>query len=104
MYAIIETGGKQYRVAEGDLVTVERIDANVGDEVVLARVLALSRVDGQLDVGRPEVAGVRAVARVVEHGRHRKIVVFKYKSKVNYRRKSGHRQDYTKLRIEKIEG
>ena len=104
MYAIIETGGKQYRVAEGDVVTVERLAAEVGAEVVLLRVLAGSRQEGQLTGGHPEVPGAKALARGVEHGRGKKLIIFKYKSKVNYRRKTGHRQAFTRLRIEKIEG
>jgi len=104
VYAIIETGGKQYRVAEGDVVSVERLAAEVGAEVVLLRVLAVSRQEGQLTVGHPEVPGAKALARVVEHGRGKKLIIFKYKSKVNYRRKTGHRQAFTRLRIEKIEG
>ncbi|MCL6451819.1 MAG: 50S ribosomal protein L21 [Acetobacteraceae bacterium] len=102
MYAIVETGGKQYRVEKGQVITVERLQAEVGQEVELERVLAVAVDDGALQVGNPLVSGARARARVVEHGRAPKIVVFKYKSKVNYRRKAGHRQPYTRLLIEDI--
>ena len=103
MYAIIETGGKQYRVEEGNVLKVEKLAAAEGETVELDRVLALKK-DDQLTVGAPWVAGVKVLAQVLEHGRGKKIIVFKYKPKKNYRRKQGHRQSFTKLRIEKIEG
>ena len=103
MYAIVKTGGKQYRVAEGDRVRVEKLEAEVGSEVILDQVLAMSRDDGEAVFGTPTIAGARVVARVLEHGKADKILVFKYKSKVNYRRRYGHRQPYTELRIERIE-
>ncbi len=103
MYAIIETGGKQYRVEEGSVLKVEKLTAAEGETVELDRVLALKK-DDQLTVGAPWVAGAKVLAQVLEHGRGKKIIVFKYKSKKNYRRKQGHRQSFTKLRIEKIEG
>ncbi len=103
LYAIIETGGKQYRVEEGSVLKVEKLAAAEGETVELDQVLALKK-DDQLTVGAPWVAGVKVLAQVLEHGRGKKIIVFKYKSKKNYRRKQGHRQSFTKLRIEKIEG
>lgn len=103
MYAIVETGGKQYRVQEGDVIYVEKLEADVGDTVVLDRVLAVSK-DSGFTAGTPYVAGASVRAKVEKHGRGRKIIVFKYKPKKNYRRKQGHRQPYTKLLIEKIEG
>jgi large subunit ribosomal protein L21 len=103
LYAIIETGGKQYRVEEGNVLKVEKLNAAEGETVELDRVLALKK-DDQLTVGAPWVAGVKVLAQVLEHGRGKKIIVFKYKPKKNYRRKQGHRQSFTKLRIEKIEG
>ncbi|MBE3590477.1 MAG: 50S ribosomal protein L21 [Firmicutes bacterium] len=103
MYAIIETGGKQYRVREGEVMRVERLPAEPGQEVAFERVLALGE-GGELRVGAPTVPGARVVGRVVHHGRDRKIIVFKYKPKVNYRRKKGHRQAFTTVRIERIEG
>ncbi len=103
MYAIIETGGKQVRVGQGDVVRVEKLAAEVGQTVTFDRVLALSREDGQLVVGKPVVAGARAVGKVLAQARGPKILVFKYKSKVNYRRRQGHRQPYTRVQIEQIE-
>ncbi len=101
MYAIVETGGKQYRVQEGDTVFVEKLEAAAGDVVTLDTVLAVSK-DGQLTLGAPVVAGAKVEAKVVEQGKNKKIIVFKYKPKKDYRRKQGHRQPYTKLIIEKI--
>ncbi|MGI6647733.1 MAG: 50S ribosomal protein L21 [Bacillota bacterium] len=103
MYAIIETGGKQYRVQEGDVLKVEKLDVVEGETVNLDKVLALKKGE-ELIMGSPLVEGARVVAQVLEHGRGKKIIVFKYKPKKNYRRKQGHRQPYTQLRIEKIEG
>lgn len=101
-YAIIDMGGRQYRVAPGDIITVERMDASVGQELTLDKVLMVRDAD-RVVVGNPVVAGARAVARVLEHGRGRKVFVFKYKPKVNYRRRFGHRQPYTRLAIERLE-
>ena len=103
MYAVVETGGKQYRVQEGDRLLVERLDAPADGEVTLDRVLLIS--DGETcRVGTPVVDGARVVARVEKHLRGRKITVFTDKPKKNYRRKMGHRQELTRIRIEKIEG
>ncbi len=102
MYAIVETGGKQYRVAAGDVITVERLDADVGQEVAFDRVLVV-RADGKVAVGNPVVPGARAVGTVLEHGRGKKIRGLKYKPKVNYRRRYGHRQGYTRVRIDNIQ-
>ncbi len=101
MYAVIESGGKQVRVSEGAVVCLERLPGQVGDEVVLDRVLLVS--DGQTLVGTPFVPGARVVGRIVEQGKFPKIIVFKFKPKVRYRRKRGHRQLYTAVRIERIE-
>lgn len=101
MYAIIETGGKQYRVQEGDVVFVEKISAEEGESVVFDKVLAISN-DGDLTVGSPSVEGVSVNGKVLGHGKDKKVIVFKYKAKKGYRRKQGHRQPYTKVRIEKI--
>lgn len=103
MYAIVETGGKQVCVAPGDVVRVEKLNAEPGSQVILDRVLAVSKDDGTLTVGSPTVAGAKVSASVVENGKLPKIFVFKYKSKVNYRRRYGHRQPFTKLKIESIE-
>jgi len=102
MYAVIETGGKQYKVAEGDAIYVEKLAAPVGEQVVLDRVLLVNK-DGNVVVGTPVVANAKVTAKVEEHGKGEKIIVFKYKPKKNYRRKTGHRQPFTKLLIEKIE-
>ncbi len=101
MYAIIETGGKQYRVQEGDVLFVEKIQANEEDAFVFDKVLAVSN-DGELTVGTPVVDGASVNAKVLGHGKDKKIIVFKYKPKKGYRRKQGHRQPYTKVQIEKI--
>lgn len=101
MYAIIETGGKQYRVQEGDTLYVEKLDANQGDVITIDSVLAVSK-DGKLTVGTPVVDGAKVEAKVLEQGKGKKIIVFKYKPKKDYRKKQGHRQPYTKLVIEKI--
>ncbi|MCF6465365.1 50S ribosomal protein L21 [Clostridium sp. Cult2] len=103
MYAVVETGGKQYRVQEGDIVFVEKIDTNEGEKIDLSKVLLVSKED-DLIVGKPYVEGAKVEATVLEQGKAKKIIVFKYKSKKNYRKKQGHRQPYTKLKIEKIVG
>lgn len=100
MYAIIATGGKQYRVSEGDVIYVEKIDAQV-DSTVSFDVLLMGN-DGDVKIGTPVVEGVKVEGKVVGQIRGEKIVVYKYKSKKNYRRKQGHRQPYTKVEITKI--
>lgn len=102
MYAIIETGGKQYRVTEGDVVTVEKIEAGEGETVEFDRVLTVVK-DGSVVIGKPVVTGAKVTAKVMAQGKAKKILVFKYKAKSNYRRRQGHRQPFTKLVIEKIE-
>ena len=101
LYAVIETGGKQYRVSTGDAIYVEKLNVNEGDEIVFDRILLVSQ-DGNTEVGTPYVDGAKVVAKVAKHGKQKKIIVFKYKAKKNYRRKRGHRQPYTKLVIESI--
>ncbi|HHX23219.1 MAG TPA: 50S ribosomal protein L21 [Thermoanaerobacterales bacterium] len=103
MYAIIETGGKQYRVSEGDVIRVEKLSAKEGELVELDKVLAVSK-DDQLLVGKPWLEEAKVTAKVLQHGRGDKIIVFKYKPKKNYRKKQGHRQPFTEIQIEKIEG
>lgn len=103
MYAIIEAGGRQYRVTAGDEIEVDLMPAEAGEEVAFDRVLTVVKEGGEVAVGTPTVDGARAVARVLNHGRGRKILVFKYKPKVNYRKRQGHRQDFTRIRIESIE-
>lgn len=102
MYAIIETGGKQFKVQQGDVLYVEKLDANVGDAVTIDKVL-LTEKDGVFNIGTPVVAGAAAVLKVVEHGKGEKVIVFKYKAKKNYRRKQGHRQPYTKVVVEALQ-
>ena len=102
MYAVLATGGKQYRVQEGDVIYVEKLNADVDSTVELNEVLAVGTEEG-IKVGTPVVEGAKVVAKVAAQGKAKKVVVFKYKSKKDYRRKNGHRQPYTKLVIEKIE-
>ena len=102
MYAVIETGGKQSRVQEGDMVYVEKLDVSVGDTVTIDKVLLVEK-DGVFKIGTPVVAGATAVLKVVEHGKGEKIIVFKFKAKKNYRRKQGHRQPYTRVLVEAIQ-
>jgi large subunit ribosomal protein L21 len=104
MYAVIQTGGKQYKVSEGDVLKVEKLVAEPGEKLVLDQVLMLNDDNGNLKVGEPLVAGAKITAEVIEQGRHKKIIVFKYKKRKNYRKKQGHRQAFTKIKIEKIEG
>ena len=101
MYAIVETGGKQYKVAEGDVLFIEKLEVADDAEVTFDKVLLVSKEDGAV-VGSPLVAGATVSAKVLKHGKGKKIIVFKYKSKKNYRRKQGHRQPYTQEQIAKI--
>jgi len=103
VYAIIKTGGKQYKVAEGETIMVEKLAGGEGDSVVFDQVLAVVN-DGDVKVGKPFVEGAKVTAKVEAQGKARKILVFKYKAKSNYRRRQGHRQPFTKVTIEKIEG
>ena len=97
MYAIVTTGGKQYKVSQDEVINVEKLDAKVGDKINLD---VLMLVDGdKVTNGNPLVSNAEVVAEVVEHGKEDKIVVFKYKAKKNYRRKQGHRQPFTALKI-----
>ncbi len=100
MYAIIATGGKQYKVSEGDIITIEKLGANAGEEVVFDQVLAVS--DDKLVVGQPTVAGATVTADVIGEGRAKKVIVYKYKRKSGYHKKNGHRQSYTKVQIKAI--
>lgn len=101
MYAIIKTGGKQYRVNEGDVISVEKLDVASGEKVVFDEILVLSK-DGELQIGAPVVTGAKVEGTVVQQGKEKKVVVFKYKPKKDYRKKQGHRQPFTRVKIEKI--
>ena len=99
MYAIIATGGKQYKVSEGDVIKVEKLDAEAGQAVTFDQVIAIS--DGALKVGE-DVKASTVTATVMEQGRARKVIVYKYKRKTGYHMKNGHRQAYTQVKIDKI--
>ena len=101
MYAIIESCGKQYKVAEGDVVFFEKLDVEEGKKVTFDSVVLVSD-DKKVEVGAPYVKGVKVEGKVVAHGKGKKILVYKYKAKKNYRRTQGHRQPYTKVEITKI--
>ena len=101
MYAIIESCGKQYKVAEGDVVFFEKLDVEEGKKVTFDKVILVSE-EGKVQVGTPYVKGVKVEGKVVSHGKGKKIIVFKMKPKKNYRRKQGHRQPYTKVEITSI--
>ena len=101
MYAIIMTGGKQYKVQEGDVVFLEKLAAEEGSAVTFDKVLAVSK-DGKVSFGAPVLDAATVSGKVLGHGKGEKIIVFKYKAKKNYRNKQGHRQPYTKVQIEKI--
>ena len=102
MNAIIETGGKQYKVAEGDTLFIEKLPVEAGDTVTFDKVLAV--LDGdKATFGAPVVEGAKVTASVVKNGKGKKVIVFKYKPKKGYRRKQGHRQPYSKVTIGKIE-
>ncbi|MFC1971653.1 50S ribosomal protein L21 [Chloroflexota bacterium] len=101
MYAIIETGGKQYKITEGQTIDVEHLDMAEGSNVELDRVLLIS--DGEkISVGKPVIDGAKVLATLQQNGKEAKVIVFKYKPKVRYRRKNGHRQLFTRLTIDSI--
>ena len=103
MFAVIETGGKQYKVNEGDIIFVEKLEKNEGETVVFDCVKAISAGE-KLEIGAPTVAGAKVTANVLKNGKAKKIYVMKYKSKKNEKKKIGHRQPYTKVQIVSIEG
>ena len=102
MYAIINTGGKQYKVAEGVVIMVETLAAGEGEAVVFDQVLTVVN-DADVKIGKPVVEGAKVPGKVEAQGKDKKILVFKYKAKSNYRKRQGHRQPFTKVVIEKIE-
>lgn len=101
MFAIIKTGGKQYKVSEGDIIKVEKIEAEAGDKIEFDQVLMVAGDD--VKVGSPVVEGAKVQAEVLDQKKDKKIVIFKFKAKKNYRKKKGHRQPYTLVKIEKID-
>ena len=101
MYAIIATGGKQYKVSEGDIITIEKLGLDAGEKVTFDNVLAVS--DGSMKAGA-DAAGATVEGSVMEHGKLRKVIVYKYKRKTGYHKKNGHRQQFTKVKIDKING
>lgn len=101
MYAIIETGGKQYKVSNGDVIKIEKIDAKVGDNVSFDKVFAFSD-DNSLSVGNPTISGKSVKATVLEQSKDKKVIVYKYKRKSGYHKKNGHRQFYTLVKIDSI--
>ena len=100
MYAIIATGGKQYKVSEGDIITIEKLGVEAGEKVTFDQVLVVG--GDELKVGEPPVAGATVEASVVKEGRAKKVIVYKYKRKTGYHKKNGHRQAFTQVKIEKI--
>ena len=100
MYEVIEKGGKQYKVSEGDVIRVEKLGVEAGETYTFDQVLAVS--DNGLKVGTPTVEGATVEASVIENGKAKKVVVYKYKRKTGYHKKNGHRQQYTAVKIEKI--
>lgn len=101
MYAVIETGGKQYRVQEGDVISIEKLNVEAGEKVEFDKVLVLSN-DGDFKVGAPYIEGAAVAGEVVENGKGQKVIIFKYKAKKDYRKKQGHRQPYTMVKIESL--
>ena len=102
MYAIVKTGGKQYKIHEGDIIRVEKIEGNIGNPVSLDQVLMFS--DGEnTSIGQPVLDNVAVKGHIVEQGKEKKIIVFKYKRRKRYRRKQGHRQQFTAIKIDQIE-
>jgi len=102
MMAVVEIGGKQYKVSPGDNIKVEKIPAEVGKEVVLDKVIAAKKNEGEMEIGTPFLDKVRVRAKVIDQGRDKKIIVYKFKRRKNYHRKYGHRQPFTLLKIEEI--
>lgn len=98
MYAVVQTGGKQYRVSQGDIINVEKLAAEAGQKVVLNDVVALGG-DGKAAIGQPFVDGAAVECKVLEHGKGKKIIIYKYKAKKDSRKKQGHRQPYTRLEV-----
>lgn len=103
MYAIIETGGKQYKVCEGDIIKIEKLDAEAGSSFTFDKVLAISN-GSDVKFGTPVVSGASVTASVLGNGKAKKVIVYKYKPKKGFHKKKGHRQPFTAIKIEKING
>jgi len=99
MYAVIKTGGKQYRVQQGDQLRVEKLPGSVGDTITFDEILLVAGEGAALQIGTPNLAGAKVEAKIVAQDRAKKIIVFKFKRRKNYRRKAGHRQPFTALQI-----
>ncbi|MEK6608784.1 MAG: 50S ribosomal protein L21 [Myxococcota bacterium] len=102
MFAVVRTGGKQYRVTDGETLRVEKLPGEVGEKVELSDILLVAAGEADVRIGRPLVAGARVTAEIVEQGRARKVLIFKYKRRKRYRRKRGHRQSFTAIKITSI--
>ena len=102
MYAVISTGNKQYKVREGDIITVEKLDAEPGSSYDFSQVLALGGEGDELSVGAPYLSGAKVSAHVIGNGKEKKVIIYKFKSKKGFHKKKGHRQPFTKLKIDKI--
>ncbi len=103
MFAVIKTGGKQYKVKEGEVLKIEKIAGKVGDKIEFDKVLLVADEDGkEVNVGNPTVAGAKVIGEILEQGRAKKVTIIKYKPKVRYRRKTGHRQMYTKVKVTSV--
>lgn len=103
MYAIMKTGGKQYKVGEGNIIKIEKLPAEVGEKITFEEIIFLTDGEGNVKIGDPHISGAKVIAEVLEQGRDKKIVVYKYKKRKNYHKKQGHRQPFTRIKIEKIE-
>jgi len=104
MYALIQTGGKQFKVSEGTMLKVEKLAGEKGGTLVFDQVLMIAGDDGEAKIGSPILDGAKVTAEIIEQGKNKKVVVYKYKKRKNYRRKQGHRQPYTKVIVKSIEG
>ncbi len=104
MYALIQTGGKQFKVSEGTMLKVEKLAGEKGDTLVFDQVLMIAGDEGEAKIGSPILDGAKVTAEIIEQGKNKKVVVYKYKKRKNYRKKQGHRQPFTKVIVKSIEG
>ncbi|MBI5183733.1 MAG: 50S ribosomal protein L21 [Nitrospinae bacterium] len=103
MFAVIESGGRQYRISKGDIIRVEKLKGNIGEEVILDNVLMVGNGE-DIFIGNPRVDNARIVSKIIRHGQGKKIIIFKHKRRKNYRKKQGHRQPFSEVKITEIEG